>query len=314
MKKLLSIILCAIFLLPLSACGPEASEVEKVITQLKEKGLPIGEYIVFDDGNDPNGSGEHEYKEKGSFFDTRVQDYDGYRDGDRSATIEVFDTYDEAVKRAEYINDVQDEYGMDNYRYQIIKDNILLRLHTILTYEQAEDYSKALETDFYVTPTKKEYNLLHAGYMTDNAEINKYLALDFSESPEDIKKIFGKPEREDNHGNSYSMHYTVDFPGDWWYSFSIMFDKNGKMYVRNVNFGELVIRGCPPKQFVSTDQFKKISEGMTYEEVVSIFGMEGLKTGNFNASIEEYHWPLKGSQAPDIEISFTDGVVSYIKA
>ncbi len=153
-----------------------------------------------------------------------------------------------------------------------------------------------------------------AGYMTDNAEINKYLALDFNKSPEDVKKIFGEPESESKKGNFYFLSYDISLPSGQWFIFSIMFDENKKMIHRGVNFYDFVDWGYPPKQFVSLEQYKKVSKGMTYKEIVSIFGMEGVKEWQHGDSTTVYRWPLKDSQYSDIEITFIDGVASRLTA
>lgn len=154
-------------------------------------------------------------------------------------------------------------------------------------------------------------------YLTDNDTINSYLNLDYSESPEDIIKIFGEPynESEKDENGYYSLYYDIDLSNNGWFTFHIGF-KDGKMFSRDVNFYDLVKKGYPPKKFVPMDQYNRVEEGMTYDEVVSVLGMDGVKTMRVDASeteggiYEYYHWPLEGSEYADIIIDFTNGTVS----
>ncbi len=156
-------------------------------------------------------------------------------------------------------------------------------------------------------------------YLTDNDVINSYLSLDYSESPEDIIKIFGESynKSEKDEDGYYSLHYGIDLPNNGWFIFHIGF-KDGKMFSRDVDFYDLVKKGYPPKKFASLEQYKQIKESMTYDEVVSVLGMDGVKTMRVDASeteggiYEYYHWPLKDSEYSDIIITFTNGAVSQM--
>ena len=156
MKKVITLILGLAVVLSCMACSQKKDTVEGVIEKLKAADLPISDYTIFDDNTDPNGSGDHAYIEKGIFFDDRI-DWD-YEEGDGSGSVEIFNSAEDAQKRADYINGFA---ALDTYRYQLISNNALIRLNTAMTHEQAKEYAEALDTEFYTEPTDAEYKAVH---------------------------------------------------------------------------------------------------------------------------------------------------------
>lgn len=156
MKKGITLILAFAIALSCAACSQKKDTVAGVIEKLKAADLPISDYTIFDDNTDPNGSGDHAYIEKGIFFDDRI-DWD-YEEGDGSGSVEIFNSAEDAQKRADYINGFA---ALDTYRYQLISNNALIRLNTAMTHEQAKEYADALGVEFYMEPTDTEYEAVH---------------------------------------------------------------------------------------------------------------------------------------------------------
>lgn len=155
-KKVVALMLGLVVVLSCGACSPPKETVKSIVEKFKATDLPISDYTIFDDNTDPNGSGEHAYIEKGIFFDGRI-DWD-YEEGDGSGSIEIFNSAEEAQKRADYINGFA---ALDTYRYQLIINNALIRLNTAMTHEQATEYADALGIEFYTEPTDAEYEAVH---------------------------------------------------------------------------------------------------------------------------------------------------------
>lgn len=130
--------------------------VESVIEKLKSNDIPISYYIVYTDANDPNGTSENAYKEKGNFSDSRIEEqYDEYQP--LSGSIEIFDSEQEVIERADYLQSLN---YMDDFPNRIISGKILLRLNSNYSKEQVDSFSKILNGTIYsyeestsVTPT-----------------------------------------------------------------------------------------------------------------------------------------------------------------
>lgn len=172
---LICILTCGI----LAGCANSKSKntVEMLIKELTEADIPIVYHIVFTDDNDPNGAGEHDYIEKGNFADERLGEYSLTEP--KSGSIEIFNNNNEAKKRAEYLNGFTES---DELQYQIIKDNILVRLNNAFTEDQVSDYVKALNSDLCHSPTSKihEYAysygkmfVVHAGQLQEEMTLDE---------------------------------------------------------------------------------------------------------------------------------------------
>lgn len=115
---------------------------EQIITEFKNAGFPVGNIIVYTEETDenemlgrPNG-----YTSKINFPDTRLEQYDATDPA--GGSVEVFDNEADATKRREYIDALGKEMSaLSEYLYQY--DNVLIRLSTELTPEQAGVYEAA---------------------------------------------------------------------------------------------------------------------------------------------------------------------------
>lgn len=123
---------------PLDAVG--------VIERFRERGLPIGDVVVFTaatDGNNLLGR-PNQYTAKATWRDTRLpRDYpDGVNAAD-GGTVETFATEADARTRQEYVGAIAKTGGpFAEYAYR--EGTILIRLSRRLTPEQAAEYETAL--------------------------------------------------------------------------------------------------------------------------------------------------------------------------
>ena len=153
MKKLFCGILAAVLILGcLAGCNSTTTAtVENVIDKLKSADIPITYHIVYTDENDPNGK-DNDYLQKGNFVDERIE-IDYSEEEPTSGTIEIFNNSEDAKKRADYIN----QFSIDDYQYQIIKDGILLRLNNAFTKEQVSEYKLAIDGELYHSPSAERH-------------------------------------------------------------------------------------------------------------------------------------------------------------
>lgn len=103
---------------------------------------------VFTESNDPNKllGRPGQYTSKVAFADSRIAaaDVEGLKEGDtaRGGGIEVFETAEQAEKRAEYIERVTEGIPM-LAEYHYVNGNVLVRVSHYLSPSQAADYEKA---------------------------------------------------------------------------------------------------------------------------------------------------------------------------
>ena len=64
--------------------------------------------------------------------------------------MEIFETPEDAEKRAEYL---QGFSVLDSLQYQLVRDNVLLRLNNALTEEQVSEYAKAFGGELVAQPS-----------------------------------------------------------------------------------------------------------------------------------------------------------------
>lgn len=164
MKKLLIIMLTAIMLLAVSACGnavpnsPKATETpsikkmtaEEICNLLKENNTNVNTITVFDAETDPNEllGRPNGYTSKADFEDIRVEqisdEFKSFEGEVVGGSIEVFDNNKGAQSRVDYINAIAENAPMFA-EYNYVYDNVVLRLDKSLTPEQAQEYADILE-------------------------------------------------------------------------------------------------------------------------------------------------------------------------
>ena len=131
---------------PTATATPIPETAEVVLARLKGAGIPIGEYVVFDEETDPNKllGRPNGYVGKINFLDTRIdrtrQDDFDTSDG---GSIEVFTTPEAARARKDYI----DALGKGSpffVEYSYVNGKVLVRVSKELTPSQAAEYENAV--------------------------------------------------------------------------------------------------------------------------------------------------------------------------
>lgn len=160
-----------------SSSEQEETGVLAVIQSLQDADLPIPYYIVYTEENDPNGD-DNDYVEKGNFVDERVEaEYS--KEQPESGSVEIFETPEDAEKRAEYL---QGFSVLDSLQYQLVRDNVLLRLNNALTEEQVSEYAKAFGGELVAQPSDADHHQaycygerfnIHAGQLKDGMALTE---------------------------------------------------------------------------------------------------------------------------------------------
>lgn len=142
MKKLISAALAMLlFVCVLGGCGGKDPTVESVLKQLKDAGLNISYEIIYTKDNDPNGTNEHDYIQKGNFADSNIEP--NYSKSEpESGSIEIFVSEKKAMKRAEYL---QIFTTLDNMQSQVVSGKVLIRLNNNYSKSDVEKYAKAVK-------------------------------------------------------------------------------------------------------------------------------------------------------------------------
>jgi hypothetical protein len=145
-------IVLSLTLLGLCGCAmtsfSKPQSASEVLQGLKDKGLPIGESVEYTAENDPNDllGRPNQYTSKVMFNDTRLKPdpmAKGF-DVQNGGSIEVFEDEDEAIARAEYLENVTKSFApFAEYSYR--EGTVLLRLSHRLTPDQAAEYEDALK-------------------------------------------------------------------------------------------------------------------------------------------------------------------------
>lgn len=165
MKKLFAVLLCFTMIIPITACSSDKKEdtstknkeikkdnftkagrakAKDIVEQFKENNSNIDYYINFDESNDLNN--KPTYIGKVSFNDKSISgDYDPK--DPTSGTIEVFKSNEEAIKRADYLADL--DSFLDIYGNHIIFENILVRLNKLYTKTDIDKFAKILNVEVY---------------------------------------------------------------------------------------------------------------------------------------------------------------------
>ena len=121
---------------------------ESVINTLKDGGIPITYFIIYDDNTDPNvleyGERKSLYLQKANFVDDRIEkDYDKMKP--LSGTVEVFSNKEDALERQGALKRSRD----DKFAFRIISDNVLIRLSEEYTKEQAQEIADIAGGEIY---------------------------------------------------------------------------------------------------------------------------------------------------------------------
>lgn len=113
-----------------------------VIKAFKKANLPIDKVVFCTTETDfDNLLGRpNQYIEKVEWIDTRIKG--NSQDNHVGGVIEVFESKDALEDRIKRIEEIEKVAGIKNYRF--IHKNVLLRLDSILTSEQADNYEMVL--------------------------------------------------------------------------------------------------------------------------------------------------------------------------
>lgn len=126
---------------------------------LSNVGFDLVYTIIYDDTNDPNGTGEHPYYKKASFIDGRIVD-NCSEESQLSGTIELFATPDQAVERAMALSDTT----YQRYAAQILSGACLLRLGYDYSEEEILKAAKSIGGVVYSNLNSSEYDSLDSTY------------------------------------------------------------------------------------------------------------------------------------------------------
>lgn len=179
----LAIILVVCFFVGCQGAGSQVDKsvnVESVVQEFKDAGLPIVYHIVYTDKNDPNGPGEKEYTEKGNFVDKRIE-LEYSETEPISATIEIFESESALKERADYLIGFS---ALDDKEYQIIKDNVLVRLYNGFTEEQVEEYADAIDGTIYNSPDTETHQIYYSYALFARHALQLEEGMDYSEAVE----------------------------------------------------------------------------------------------------------------------------------
>ena len=119
---------------------------EEILLSLKQTGLPIGDYVNYTAENDINQllGRPMQYTSKVNFYDNRLEiESPGKFDVQDGGSIEIFGRIKDAEQRAEYLREVTSTLPF-TVEYDIVYQNVLLRLSHRLTPEQAREYENTL--------------------------------------------------------------------------------------------------------------------------------------------------------------------------
>ncbi|WP_095171057.1 MULTISPECIES: hypothetical protein [Blautia] len=135
-----------------------SESVEGIINKFKKGKIPIQYSIIYTNETDPNGSGSHDYLEKGNFSDSRIEsNFD--KQEPLSGTIEVFNDNEKAKQRAERLKDLENGETIDNFPNRILSGKILIRLSGDYTEEQLEQFVNIIDGELLIEELGSEINL-----------------------------------------------------------------------------------------------------------------------------------------------------------
>lgn len=118
---------------------------EEILLQMKADGMPINDYMVYDESNDENGllGRPGSYTSKVNFNDISLG-YDPTFDVNTGGSIEVFANNDDCQARADYIASVAKTFSTAS-EYDYVYGVVLLRLSKQYLPSQAENWESELK-------------------------------------------------------------------------------------------------------------------------------------------------------------------------
>lgn len=140
-KSLLFLILLSIS--GLSACRKSEITTDDIIDQLESAEYPIGTIVTYTEESDPNEllGRPNQYIAKVNFSDLRLEQQD--EDEPIGGSIEIFENEEDCQDRAAYLKEISQESSFTEYN--VLFDNILLRLNEEFTSGEAEAYVTAVQ-------------------------------------------------------------------------------------------------------------------------------------------------------------------------
>jgi hypothetical protein len=132
---------------PTTVAPKGALTAEQVVVGLRERLLPIGQYVNYTAETDPNNQlgRPNGYTSKVNFNDTRlVPEGDASYETESGGSVEVFANSDDAEARFDYIRSIAKNTPLLN-EYDYREEAIVLRLSQKLTPDQAAQYQAAFE-------------------------------------------------------------------------------------------------------------------------------------------------------------------------
>lgn len=117
-----------------------------VLSQLKSKGLPVGQSVTYTAETDVNNllGRPGQYTSKVNFQDTRLAPQSTNFDVGDGGSIEVFANAEDARRRRDYVEAISKSASF-LVEYQYLEGLVLLRLSRRLTPDQAAAYQTALK-------------------------------------------------------------------------------------------------------------------------------------------------------------------------
>ena len=134
---------------PRAASGDcaDLTSAESILLALQERGVPIGDYVVYTAEDDPNEllGRPGQYIAKVNFIDTTIGTGSTFFDTSEGGSIEVFETEEQAQKRADFILRTIESDPQFDIEYHFLDGAVLLRLSKSLTPDEAAEYEEALQ-------------------------------------------------------------------------------------------------------------------------------------------------------------------------
>lgn len=159
MRRITAVLMIIMLSLSLAACGQsgkaDKTKAEYYVNGLKEKGLPVGTFVVYNSETDPNKvlGKPNEYISKANFEDTRLEqmkDENGEIIKDElgnivvyGGTVEVFANEKDVLTRKKFLEGMFEHMGEKVGQYMFISGNAMLRVEFELTPEEAKKYGEA---------------------------------------------------------------------------------------------------------------------------------------------------------------------------
>ena len=122
---------------------------DQIVAGLKAKELPIGDVFTYTAANDPNNllGRPGQYVSKDNFRDTRISSTDTGTDISVSdgGAVETFANPTDAQKRFAYLQSISTSGNALFAEYEYLDGDVILRISSQLTPDQAQAYATALK-------------------------------------------------------------------------------------------------------------------------------------------------------------------------